>query len=350
MGRNDLLSGLLRDVSRSFYLTLRILPSRVRPQLGLAYLLARTTDTIADTTIVPVTERESALEEVRGYVAGRRSVGPDLSRFLLRPATAGAFAGQALQRGTAWQAEHELLSRIGEAVPFLDKFTIEDQRLIRAVLDTITSGQLLDLRRFAQCGPGEVVALETDAVLDDYLYRVAGCVGEFWTRICRTNIFPRAEVDEAFLLANGVRFGKGLQLTNILRDLPRDLRNGRCYLPRVRLQGLELEPADLLNSACEGRFRPVFDRYCQTAMGHLAAGWAYTNHIPKSCLRIRLACAWPVLIGKRTIERLAARTVLDTGVPIKVSRKEVKRIIARSLVACAWPALWHTQWQESRRG
>ena len=43
------LNGLLQGVSRSFYLTLRVLPGSIRPQIGLAYLLARTTDTIADT-------------------------------------------------------------------------------------------------------------------------------------------------------------------------------------------------------------------------------------------------------------------------------------------------------------
>jgi len=65
-----------------------------------------------------------------------------------------------------------------------------------------------------------------------------GCVGEFWTRICRAHLFPTAVLDDAFLLSNGVRFGKGLQLVNILRDLPVDLRHGRCYLPSVDLQAM----------------------------------------------------------------------------------------------------------------
>ena len=42
------LEDLLRATSRSFYLTLRVLPGGVRPQISLAYLLARTSDTIAD--------------------------------------------------------------------------------------------------------------------------------------------------------------------------------------------------------------------------------------------------------------------------------------------------------------
>ena len=46
-----LLTTLLKQVSRSFYTTLWILPRSVRSQISLAYLLARATDTIADTEL-----------------------------------------------------------------------------------------------------------------------------------------------------------------------------------------------------------------------------------------------------------------------------------------------------------
>src|SRR5712672_1542366 len=67
---SQILTSLLRDVSRSFYLTLRVLPSSVRPQIGLAYLLARTTDTIADTELVPLEKRLAALSALRERVLG----------------------------------------------------------------------------------------------------------------------------------------------------------------------------------------------------------------------------------------------------------------------------------------
>ena len=51
-GPADLLTDILESVSRSFYLTLKMLPAAVRPQIGLAYLLARTSDTIADTELI----------------------------------------------------------------------------------------------------------------------------------------------------------------------------------------------------------------------------------------------------------------------------------------------------------
>src|SRR6185436_18281735 len=111
----------------------------------------------------------------------------------------------------------------------------------------ITSGQMLDLSRFGAASQTQIVALRHDAELEDYTYRVAGCVGEFWTRMCRAHIFPRAPLDDARLLADGVRLGKGLQLVNILRDLPRDLRDGRCYLPSEELAPLGLKPSDLLD-------------------------------------------------------------------------------------------------------
>ena len=42
-----------------------------------------------------------------------------------------------------------------------------------------------------KASPEKIVALETPSELDDYTYRVAGCVGEFWTRICRIHLFPQ---------------------------------------------------------------------------------------------------------------------------------------------------------------
>ena len=40
---------LLKATSRSFYLSLQILPGQIKDQVGLLYLLARVADTIADT-------------------------------------------------------------------------------------------------------------------------------------------------------------------------------------------------------------------------------------------------------------------------------------------------------------
>ena len=84
-----------------------------------------------------------------------------------------------------------------------------------------------------------------EADLDRYTYFVAGCVGEFWTKISLDHTASLHHWNAEDMLARAVRFGKGLQLTNILRDLAQDLRIGRCYLPRTELSAVGVEPEQL---------------------------------------------------------------------------------------------------------
>lgn len=348
---NAALNDLLKRTSRSFYLTLRVLPAAVRPQIGLAYLLARTTDTIADTELVPLAQRLEALQKLRARILGSSSAALDFG---------------ALARSQGASAERALLENIEAALAELNRVSAADRQLIRAVLDTITSGQELDLQRFADVrssafrrqgsenstapdltdtpppkgGTPNLIALRTAAELDDYTYRVAGCVGEFWTKICRAHVFPTAKLDDNALLADGIRFGKGLQLVNILRDLPADLRNGRCYLPADRLAALGLSPADLLDPANEPRLRPLYREWLDHAEAHLAAGWDYTNSLPWSCVRVRLACAWPVLIGAETTRRLRGANILDARQRVKTSRNAVKWLLLRSILLYPFPPAW----------
>jgi len=319
------LNDLLKATSRSFYLTLRILPAAVRPQIGLAYLLARTTDTIADTEILPVEQRLEALDKLRARILGQSSASLQ-------------FGELAKQQGSP--AERMLLEKVEHALALLPTLSPEDLKLVREVLATITSGQELDLRRFGNGSANQIIALETAAELDDYTYRVAGCVGEFWTKICRAHLFPQARLDEKQLIMDGIRFGKGLQLVNILRDLPADLKNGRCYLPLERLEGLKLYPEVLFSPVNAAKFLPLFHEHLDKAEAHLAAGWRYTNTLPFGQFRVRLACAWPILIGLRTIEQLRAASVTDLRQRVKVSRGEVRGILFRSLLACPFPGIW----------
>ena len=142
------------------------------------------------------------------------------------------------------------------------------------------------------------------------------------------------------MLADGVRFGKGLQLVNILRDLPADLKKGRCYLPAEKLEPAGLRPSVLLSPVNEVKFRPLFHEYLDRAESHLAAGWAYTNTLPFGQVRVRLACAWPILIGMKTIERLRAGNVLDLQQHIKISHAERRGILLRSTLAYPLPGVW----------
>ena len=319
------LEDLLRATSRSFYLTLRVLPRAVRPQISLAYLLARTSDTIADAPLLTLDQRIEGLRRFRSRLLGEKTTTFDFAQF-------------ARQGGTA---ERQLLERANEIFAVLQVFIDDDRQLIRQVLTTIVSGQELDLQRFgAPAENGVVRALGTDAELDDYTYRVAGCVGEFWTRLCRAHLFPKATIDDTRLIDDGIRFGKGLQLVNILRDVPEDLSAGRCYLPLEKLEPLGLRPEMLLDAKNEAAFLRLYREYLDQARAHLDAGWRYTNTLPFGQFCVRLACAWPILIGSATIAKLRKSDVNTLKQRVKVSRGEVRGIMARSLLAVALPFWW----------
>ena len=319
------LNVLLKATSRSFYLTLRVLPAGVRPQISLAYLLARTTDTIADTELVPQAQRLHALQILCERILGVRDI----------PVNFGELA-----RHQESSPERMLLEEVEKTIALLQLLSAGDLDLVRTVLRTITGGQELDLHRFSGASAERIVALPDNAALDDYVFRVAGCVGEFWTRLCRAHLFPAAKLDDALLIADGIRFGKGLQLVNILRDLPVDLRKGRCYLPVDRLAEIGLAPADLLLPSTESKVRPLYEQYLDLAAANLTSAWDYTNALPWRCARVRLACAWPILIGIETIGRLRTGRILDPGRRIKIDRRQIRSILLKSTMLYPLPGAW----------
>ena len=312
------IDSLLKESSRSFYLTLKTLPPRIRPQIGLGYLLARIADTLADSKGGPTDQRLLALEQFNERIQGRTGALPNLT---------------ALARLQHDPAEAHLLENAAAPVSYLEQFPDADRLRIRQVLETITGGQMLDLHRFAYATGDTIIPLAREDELDDYTYRVAGCVGEFWTHLSLAHLFEANAATEARLLETGVRFGKGLQLVNILRDLPADLRTGRCYLPNAVLAEHDLEPRDLLAPETIDRFRPVYDSYLDKASAHLDDAVQYIGLLPYRQFRLRTACTLPVLIGQRTLTLLRGQNVLDAENRIKVSRAEIKQLTRQTVLA-----------------
>ena len=293
----------MRGVSRSFYLSLRVLPVEIRPQISLAYLLARASDTVADTQAVP---RERRLEHL-----GRMREGD--------------FHGAVeLAGGQAQNFERLLLERLNDCAAALAALEPGDQELIRSLLGTIVSGQIFDLERF--CGDGPQ-ALANDEELDRYTYMVAGCVGEFWTKMCAAHLPDFGSLDQAEMVRLGARFGQGLQLINVLRDVAADLRIGRCYLPIF-------EPRQLLDPARFSEARPIYEKWLDAALDHLDAGWTYTLRVPVSLWRVRLACLWPIWIGLGTIALLRRANPLDPAQRVMVPQSKVYLLLAKSMILC----------------
>ncbi len=318
---SELIGPLLREVSRSFHLTLRVLPREIRPQISLAYLLARASDTIADTKVVPRVKRIALLRQMQTL-----SPVPELEE---------------LAEHQSLPAEKRLLERLGDCFDALDNFEETDRRRIQELLQIIISGQIFDLERFPGESERALVALSTDEELDRYTYMVAGCVGEFWTKMCKAHLPELASWSDGVMEERGVRFGKGLQLVNVLRDIPKDLRIGRCYLPVS-------EPRALLNPESFSAIRDLYNRWLDVAVEHLDAGWQYTMQIPASEKRLRLACIWPIWIGLKTIACLRQANPLDPARRIKISRGEVYCVMVRSFLIVRNDAALNRAFQKLR--
>ena len=316
----ELRGAILRDVSRSFYLSIRFLPTQLRDPIALAYLLARATDTIADTTEIEPALRLARLHDLAALI----------QRDDLASKAADSFESFAsLQKN---DAERALIERLPGCLAWLQALPAEDRADIREVLGKINEGQVLDVERFQNAA--EIIALETAADLDRYTYLVAGSVGEFWTNTCfrRLPTFTSQPGDE--MRRAGVEFGKGLQLVNILRDIGADLRNGRCYLPAEELRAIGVAPSDLKNEPA--RAEPIVHAWLERAEQGMAAGAEYACAIQP--WRVRLATVLPALIGMRTIRLLRAAGNDVFRARVKVPRAEVRRILMTLIARSGSPA------------
>ncbi len=318
--RAFLLGPLLKGVSRSFYLTLRVLPAAMRDPVGLAYLLARAADTIADTSLVPPAQRLDLLLSLRDQVNGAPDQGA-LTRMTVD------IAGRQTQSD-----EKVLLESLGPALAVLSQLDGPDRDAVRDIVTTLTQGMEFDLRTFPDEYSGGIVALQEPAELDRYTYLVAGCVGEFWTTMTYAHAPGVLKGDSATMSNRGVRFGKALQMTNVLRDCGKDLRMGRCYLPATMLERFGLGPHDLLLPDASIRARPLMLELVQTTLAHFREAVDYTLAIRTSSIRLRLACLWPVLIGLETLLLLVDNDDwLNPARVSKIRRSDVYRLIVSSL-------------------
>lgn len=299
------MKAILKSVSRSFDLTIRFLPRPLREPVSLAYLLARATDTLADTSTIPASTRLTTLQAFARVIAGELEFDP---------------VAESLRNFAAQQSDrHErtLIENLDGCIAWLARMEPADRADIRAVLQTIVQGQELDVRRFGD--PAAVTPLRTAAELDEYTYLVAGCVGDFWTKLGFRHFpaFANRFADEMTKL--GIAYGEGLQLINVLRDRGADAAAGRGYLPAEEL-------------ATESEEK-IFARWLGKAEEKISAGLDYCSSLTN--WRIRYATALPALIGARTIALLRSAGV--TQEKVKVPRKEVRRILIAGLAASASP-------------
>jgi farnesyl-diphosphate farnesyltransferase len=276
---------ILRRTSRSFYLTIRLLPRAVRGEVALAYLLARATDTIADSSSEDPARRVDLLRAAQAALGQ-----PEIPHY-----EAAAWA-----RHQRDPAERELLLRWPLLWRALHEAPAETAPLLHRVLSLIIDGQIFDLQRFGAGAP----PLE-DVELERYTYLVAGSVGEFWTDLCAARLGDFAR-DPADLMRQRARhYGQALQLVNILRDRAMDAALGRVYVTASDAPRWTAQAREWLGEGAD---------YCAA----LRSG------------RLRYATLLPALLGWRT---LAAVEAHPAGLlsPSKVSRSELRQWMWRAL-------------------
>ncbi|MCF7729665.1 MAG: squalene/phytoene synthase family protein [Chthoniobacterales bacterium] len=236
---------ILKKVARSFYLTIRLLPKKLQEPVALAYLLARASDTIADEATASFRRSEC-----------------DLLKLL-----------------------PSLLEKLND--PSRDPV---EAMAIRVVWQTILEGQQWDMEKFSPCRSSMILSSEE---LSRYLYLVAGCVGEFWTTLGAHHRpgFSKESFEKMRIWA--IDYGKGLQLTNILRDRYEDRENGRFYCSEDQFSQLQEQALDYLQ---QGR------RYIEA----LRPG------------RFKMASALPLMLAVKTLSlvdrnRNAAKVKVSRG-------------------------------------
>ena len=316
---SDLRKEILAGVSRSFYLSLKVLPEPVRTPFSLAYLLARAADTVADTDAVPARERLAFLERMRMRVCEGKadsSLATDLCA--------------ALTEQLDHAQERLLLERWNECLEWFEASPEDERAEIIRVLGIILRGQSLDVERF-ELNEG-ATALPDAAALDEYTYLVAGSVGEFWTNLSAMKLGEKftAEPLER-MLERGRRFGQGLQLVNVIRDFPKDLRErGRCYWPLPELHAAGFPKAAPLESLLGSReiVKRVMAPWKQQCRDHLSQALDYVNAVRNR--RTRLATALPVLLAFRTLEAIDAADWETYLRGVKVDRRALRRELFRS--------------------
>jgi farnesyl-diphosphate farnesyltransferase len=307
-------------VSRSFYLSIRLLPPGLRQPIAVAYLLARATDTLADTSALPAAQRADLLSALAACIQHQPG---DSTAVLGRINTTFA----PLQHDPA---EKALLADLPQCLAWLAALPANDQADIRTVLRHITQGQTQDIATFGEANQG-IRALANAAEVEDYTYRVAGCVGEFWTTLCFRHLEGFATLPQAQMQALGRRYGMGLQRINILRDLQADLAAGRCYLPADALAAVGLAPADLRQPP--EVFGTVYRHWLTETQALLDDGLAYALAVNPR--RVRAASALPALVGARTLALLAAAGPVAQPIPVKMPRREMRGLMLRLALSLA---------------
>jgi len=320
---------LLKHTARSLYLSARLLPATVRDAFCISYLLCRYADTIADTSLLPPADRMQYIHAFPSWVAKRQT-------HPLQTLT------DKISSATPYQYEEQLLRNFPLCLQAFDQLPAPQQEAALQVVDAVCHGMEIDLQTFPPENTGQVQAFSTVEDLENYCHLMGGAPGVFWSQLIALSV--QLPIEKKSFLALGKDIGDALQIVNILRDLPRDLRIGRCYFPQTDLQANKLQATDLLQPENAAQFEPIKQKWLAWGRHKLQAAHAYLQALPKTQLRHRAAVAWPVLWAADTLAKLEQeKNLLDPSVRVKIPRSRIYGtmavtpvILASNKIFCKW--------------
>ena len=263
-------SAILPGVSRTFALTIPVLPQDLAVVMTNAYLLCRIADTIEDDIGLDNDQKSRFHRMFVAIVEGSDS--------------AEDFAAQLfpLLSTRSLPAERDLVRNTPAVIRVMHGFSPPERAALTQCVATMCKGMPEFQRNKSLAGLRDLEELA------EYCYYVAGDVGEMCTELFCLHVPELASRREA-MLKLAVSFGQGLQMTNILKDIWDDRHANACWLPRsVFPEGFDLNRLEELHGG--DAFRVGLERLIGVAHAHLRNALEYSCMIPKREKGIRRFC------------------------------------------------------------
>jgi len=309
---------MLRNVSRTFSLSIEKLPPRLREAVTVAYLLFRIADCLEDNTVMGA-ERKAYLLRLWGEVVTGSRPARDLMR----------------QISDLDESDPEVyVARHADTViQYLDNLPAQLRQILASHVYETSEG----MARWQEHGP----FVDTEEELDDYMHQVAGRVGYLVTDVFAW-YSPAIQKIHAHLMPLGREFGLALQTVNIIRGLRKDYERGWLYVPATFFKKTGVSREGLFDSAHRDKALAVVNLLIDKAQRHLHNGLTYITMLPRRELRIRLSCAWPLLFAIKTLALSRSNPAVLTS-ETKITRHQVKNIVFFSPMLC-WSNIFLTRY------
>lgn len=299
---------ILPGVSRTFALTIPVLPERLAAVVTNAYLLCRLADTIEDDVGLDDLQKSAFHARFVAVVDGKEPAEP-FARDLVP-----------LLSEQVLPDERKLVEHAAQVIRVTHGFSSDERTALTRCVRIMCSGMPQFQRNRSLRGLADLEEM------DSYCYYVAGVVGEMLTELFCLHT-PELAKSRDQLMRLAVSFGQGLQMTNILKDIWDDRRSETCWLPRSVFDGgdFALERLDELHRT--PTFTDGLNALVGVAHAHLRNALDYTCIIPKREVGMRRFCLWAIGLAVLTLRNIHRNPTFGSGTEVKVSRRTVKATV-----------------------